>query len=100
MFGPSKPFYMTRAIAEGLPVEHQQFILRYLFEHNHQLTDYLQIYDIYIENEQQWLIQRQNEPQQETIIHVEITTDKPINRKVWVMDQVDHNIILFPEDYL
>ncbi|MCP1143660.1 DUF960 family protein [Lysinibacillus endophyticus] len=99
MFEPTKQFYMTRAIAEELSVEHQQFILKYIFEHHQKLTDYLQIFEFYIENEQQWLIQRQEEPERETTIYVELTTIRPIERKIWVMDELDHVMILFPEDY-
>ncbi|MEK4530523.1 DUF960 family protein [Solibacillus sp. FSL K6-1554] len=90
---------MTKAIAEELSVEHQQFILKYIFEKYEQLSDYLQIFEFYIVDDQQWLIQRQEEPEQETTIYVEIETAVPINRKVWVMDQEDHVMILFPEDY-
>lgn len=99
MFELTKPFYMTRAISEELPVEHQQFILQYIFENHQQLTDYLQIFEFYIENDQQWLIQRQEEPEQETAIAIHLVDTDPIHRKVWVMDQVDHVMILFPEDY-
>lgn len=103
MFEPSKRFYMTRAIAEELSIELGQYIFHYIFQYilkNHQeLTDYLQIFEFYIENNQQWLIQRQEKSERETIIHVEFTTARPINRKVWVMDQVEHVMILFPEDY-
>ncbi|MEL4024036.1 DUF960 family protein [Lysinibacillus endophyticus] len=99
MFEPNKPFYMTRAVAQELPVEHQQFILQYIFEHHQQLTDYLQIFEFYIEKDQQWLVQRQEEPERETTIYVELTAAIPIERKVWVMDQVENVMILIPEDY-
>ncbi|RKQ12140.1 DUF960 family protein [Ureibacillus endophyticus] len=99
MFEPNKLFYMTRAIAEELPVEHQQFIVQYILKHHQQLTDYLQIFEFYIEDDQQWFIQRQEEPERETTIFVELTTARPIERKVWIMDQVDHVMMLFPEDY-
>lgn len=98
MFEQSKPFYMTKAISEELPVEHQQFLLQY-FKHYHQLTDYLQIFEFYIENDQQWLKQWQEEPERETILAIHFTETDPIHRKVWVMDQVDYVMILFPEDY-
>ena len=99
MFEPTKPFYMTRAISEELPVEHQQFILQYIFEHHQQLNDYLQIFEFYMENDQQWLIQRQEEPERETTIAIHLVETGPIHRKVWVMDQIDHVMILFPKDY-
>lgn len=99
MFELTKRFYMTRAISEELPVEHQQFILQYIFEHHQLLSDYLQIFEFYIEIDQQWLIQRQEEPERETTIAIYLVETDPIHRKVWVMDQVDHVMILFPEDY-
>lgn len=99
MFETTKPFYMTRAVADELPVEHQQFILQYIFEHNQQLTDYLQIFEFYIENNQQWLVQRQEVPNRETTISVALTHAEATVSKVWLMDQGDHVMILFPEDY-
>jgi hypothetical protein len=99
VFEKDKPTYMTRAIANELDKEHQQFILGYIFENGEQLTDYLQVFEFYIENNQQWLVQRQEEPNRETTIFVHLNQCKPITRKVWVMDQDDHVMILFPEDY-
>ncbi|MEK4712065.1 DUF960 family protein [Sporosarcina sp. FSL K6-5500] len=93
-------FYMTRAINEELNQEHLHFIIKYLFEHSEQLTDYLQIFEFYTVNDQQWLLQRQEEPHRETVIPVQLIATEPINRKVWVMEQGDEGImILFPEDY-
>ncbi|WP_420812971.1 DUF960 family protein [Peribacillus acanthi] len=64
------------------------------------LNDYLQIFEFYIEDNQQWLIQRQEEPNRETTIYVELKASEPISCKVWVMDQGGEGIIiLFPEDY-
>ncbi|WP_342533879.1 DUF960 family protein [Lysinibacillus sp. FSL K6-0057] len=100
MFVPTPYFYMTRAIHEELPEEHQQFILKFLLQHHLQLTDYLQIFEFYIENDEQWLIQRQEQPNRETTIYVQLHNAQPIHRKVWAMNQGSKDvIILFPEDY-
>lgn len=90
---------MTRAVANELSQEHQQFILRYIQENQKKLTDYMQVFDFYVEGNQQWLIQRQEQPERETTIFVKLNNSFPVNRKVWVMDQGDHVILLFPEDY-
>jgi hypothetical protein len=97
MFENNKKRYMTRAVAEELSDEHQQFILAYIEENQKQLTDYFQIFEFYIEENQQWIIQRQEEPKRETTIYIDLKNAKQIERKVWVTDQVDH--IIFPEDY-
>jgi succinate dehydrogenase flavin-adding protein (antitoxin of CptAB toxin-antitoxin module) len=99
VFEKDKPTYMTRAIANELDKELQQFILRYIDENGEQLTDYLQIFEFYIENNQQWLVQRQEEPNRETTILINLNDSEPIDRKVWAMDQGDHVMVLFPEDY-
>lgn len=49
MFESTKPFYMTRTVADELSYEHKQVIIKYLFEHYEQLTDYLQIFEFFIE---------------------------------------------------
>lgn len=92
--------YMTRAVAEELSTEHQQFIFRYLRQLQNQLTDYLQVFKFYIENNQQFLIQKQEVPHRETTIFVTLEESRPIERTVWAMDQGREGIvILFPEDY-
>jgi hypothetical protein len=79
MFEKDKPTYMTRTIANELDKEHQQFILRYIDENGEQLTDYLQIFEFYIENNQQWLVQRQEEPNRETTILTNLNDSEPID---------------------
>ena len=99
MFEPAKPFYMTRAVADELSAEHQQFIVQYILEHQEQLTDYLQIFEFYVDDGKQWLVQRQEQPERETTVFVELQEAKPIVRKVWVISEGNHRILLFPEDY-
>lgn len=100
MFTSEKPIYVTRAIAEELPAEHQFFIYQYITEHYKKLTDYLQVFDFFIKDNQQWLTQRQEEPERTTTISMILQNDKPIHRTVWVMNQgEDGAIILFPSDY-
>ncbi|MBY6088504.1 DUF960 family protein [Priestia flexa] len=99
MFERHKPMYMTRAISEELSKEHQQFIFQYLREQQNQLTDYLQVFEFYIENNQQFLRQEQEVPHREAAIFVTLEECRPIWRTVWAMDQHDHIILLFPSDY-
>lgn len=99
MFDNDKQIFVTKAIEEQLSDEHQFFIYLYMQEHHERLTDYLQIFEFFIENNEQWVIQRQEEPNRETTIAIKLEVANPINRKVWVMDQGEHIIILFPEDY-
>ncbi|PKG24281.1 DUF960 family protein [Niallia nealsonii] len=100
MFEPHKSIYMTRAVSEKLSIEHKQSIIQYLQEHQSQLTDYLQVFDFYIEDNEQWLIQRQEVPNRETKIFVMLDDSDPIERTIWVMDQDSEGIIiLFPDDY-
>lgn len=91
---------MTRAVSEELSIEHQHFIIQFLQEHHAHLTDYLQVFEFYVENNKQWLIQKQEVPNRETTIFVMLEDCQPVERKVWVMDQEREGIIiLFPEDY-
>lgn len=99
MYESVQGYYMTRAVADELSGDHQQFILRYLVEQQKQLRDYLQVFEFYIENDEQWLKQRQEEPPSETIVAVKLSKAKPIERTVWsIVD--DRNVtVLFPADY-
>jgi hypothetical protein len=90
---------MTKRISEELSEDHLLYILHYLDQHEGQLEDYLQVFEFYIERDQQWLIQRQEVPERETTIFAGQGVTKLIERIVWVMDQQDHIMILFPEDY-
>ncbi|MFD1734996.1 DUF960 family protein [Bacillus salitolerans] len=100
MFESNKPIYMTKTISEKLSKGHRDFIVHYIVEKQSTLEDYLQIFEFYIENNKQWLIQRQEEPNRETTICLELVKSEPIECKVWVMDQGGEGIIiLFPEDY-
>jgi hypothetical protein len=99
MFEDNKKIYMTRAVANELSQEHQFFILGYIHEHQEKMTDFMQVFDFYVKYNQQWLIQRQERQERETTIFVQLNNSLPINRKVWVMDQGNHIMLLFPEDY-
>jgi len=99
MFEANKPRYVTKAISDELSADHLFFIVQYLYKQQKQLTDYLQVFEFYIEDGDQWLIQRQEVPDRETTIHVDLSEEEPMNRTVWAMDQQDYVMILFPEDY-
>ncbi|MED0686105.1 DUF960 family protein [Anoxybacillus ayderensis] len=99
MFERHKPRCMTRAVADRLSEEHVQFILRYVDEKYEQMTDDLQVFEFYVENNEQWLIQQQEQPERETTIFVPLKQAAPIEQTVWVMDQQDYVILLFPSCY-
>lgn len=95
-----KKVYITRGIKDELPYEHQFFIVKYLHEYEQHLTDYLQVFEFYTENNQQWLLQRQEVPERESTVFVGLVNTEAIDRTVWVMEQGEGGfIILFPEDY-
>ncbi|MFV2046290.1 DUF960 family protein [Metabacillus sp. YM-086] len=99
MFEADKPIYMTRAVAEELPDELKYFIVQYLHGCHHNLTDYLQVFEFSNNQNKQLLRQRQEQPYRETQIFVPLKDNKVISRTVWAMDQVDHVLFLFPENY-
>lgn len=99
MYQSVQGYYMTRAVADELSGEHQQFILQYLVKQRKQLTDYLQVFEFYIENGEQWLRQRQEVPYHEVIIEIKLNKAKPIERTVWSIADDDCVTVLFPEDY-
>jgi hypothetical protein len=90
---------MTSNVAEKLSHEHQLFIVNFIFTHCKQMDDYLQVFEFYVKNNKQFIIQRQEEPRRKNNFHMELKDSRPINRTVWVMDNYDHIILLFPEDY-
>jgi hypothetical protein len=90
---------MTSTVAEELSQEHQQFIVDFIYSHYTEMDDYLQVFEFYVKNNKQFLIQRQEEPRRKINFYMELKDSGPINRTVWVMDNHDHIILLFPEDY-
>lgn len=99
MFDQSKALYMTKTIAQELPTEHLHFIIDYLIKHQPKLTDYLQVFDFYVEQQQQWLVQRQEQPEREATIQVPLKESEPIEQTVWAIDQGTEGVlILFPKD--
>ncbi|SIS41505.1 DUF960 family protein [Salimicrobium flavidum] len=98
MFEPIKPKYMTKRVADELNVELLGWIVHYLDVHFEKLSDYLQVFEFYVEGSEQWVVQKQEVPDRKTTIKVEID-GKPLKRTVWTLDQEDHVMILFPSDY-
>jgi hypothetical protein len=70
VFERHKPRYMTKRISKELSKDHLLCILHYLDQYEGQLEDYLQVFEFYLESNQQWLIQRQEVPDRETTIFV------------------------------
>ena len=99
MYQSVQGYYMTRAVADELSGEHQQFVLQYLVKQRKQLTDYLQVFEFYIENNEQWLRQRQEVPYREVIVEMKLNKAKPIERTVWSIVDDGYVTVLFPEDY-
>lgn len=100
IFSIDKPIYVTRAIAETFPAEHQLFLYQFFLNHHAIMTDYLQVFKFYAEEGNQFVIQSQEEPERETVIHMPLQEEKPIEVTVWMMDQgSDGTMILFPSDY-
>lgn len=100
MFSFDDEIFMTSTIARELPVEHQQFIYHYFKTRQEIMTDYLQIFQFYVQDEKQFLLQSQEQPERETIVEVPLQKEEPIEQTVWMMNQgEDGSIILFPSDY-
>ncbi|MCE4049918.1 DUF960 family protein [Bacillus sp. Au-Bac7] len=99
MFELQKDSYMTGTVKTELSQEHQLFILNYITRFHKQMTDYFQIFEFFVQGDHQWLLHRQEEPEIETLVKVDLQEALPISQKVWAMDEQDHIIILLPEDY-
>lgn len=101
MFSNKKERYITRAIADNLNIEIQVLLWGLIDRQQAQgdTLDYLQVFDLKKEHNQQLIIHRQEEPKREREYTIVLRHGSPVNLTVWCIDDGSHQTMLLPGDY-
>lgn len=100
MFENNKDRYLTRGVDAEIPLALQIFMWNRIDELP-EPRDYLQVFDLSAtESGMQKIVHRQEQPEYrlEYVITEEITP-KPVNAKIFVIDDGDHCTMLLAEEY-
>ncbi|EQA6964973.1 TPA: DUF960 domain-containing protein [Listeria monocytogenes] len=104
MFEKEGQRFLTPGIKEGVPLE-VQLLLWHLIDTANCQMDYLQIFELHKENHANKLIiiHRQEEPEQKRKVTFQLGKYakelQVLPRKIWVIDDGDHQTMLLPEEY-
>lgn len=104
MFEKECQRYLTPEIKEGVPME-VQLLLWHLIDEVDWQKDYLQIFELFKENQTNKLIiiHRQEQPEKKRKVSFQLgkySIEFPvIPSKIWVIDDGDHQTMLLPEEY-
>lgn len=101
MFDYNAERYMTRAIAEEVPLRIALHLWSLI---NEQIVkgvelDYIQVFELSANNKKQAIIHRQEIPKRESFWIIPLEDVEPIDRTIWCIDNGENQMMLFPEDY-
>lgn len=95
--------YRTRVIDAEIPFEIQD-VLWHLFiilKQSQKPIDYLHVFGLSIEpkTQRQTIHHRQEVLKYKKTVHVTLTTTKPIHHTIWIIEEADYLMMLFPSNY-
>lgn len=97
------PKYRTRAVDAEIPFEIQDVLwqLFTILKQSQKPIDYFHVFELSIEPEtqRQTIHHRQEVPKYKKTVHVTLTTTKPMHRTIWIIEEADYCMMLFPPDY-
>ncbi|MBC1499036.1 DUF960 domain-containing protein [Listeria weihenstephanensis] len=97
------PKYRTRAVDAEIPFEIQDVLwqLFTILKQSQKPIDYLHVFELSVEPEtqRQTIHHRQEVPKYKKTVHVTLTTTKPMHRTIWIIEEADYCMMLFPSDY-
>jgi hypothetical protein len=102
MFEKEKDRFVTRSVDSEVPVETQALIWNFideLKEKRQSEMDYLQVFQLIVQDGIQVIINTQEEPLKEDCIKVSLPKNKMLTTKIWVIDDGNYSTMLFPSDY-
>ncbi|MBS4212436.1 DUF960 family protein [Neobacillus rhizophilus] len=102
MFEKEKNRFVTRSVDSEVPIEIQVLIWDFideLKEKRQSEMDYLQVFQLTIQDGVQVIINTQEEPLKEDCIKVTVPKNKMLSTRIWVMDDGNYSTMLFPSDY-
>lgn len=101
MFESKEKRYLTRAIAEELHIEIQLLLWHLIDQSKRQglELDYLQVFELSVLDGKQMIVHRQEVPERRRKWSLPLENTKPINGKVWCIDDGENQMMLYPCDY-
>ena len=101
MFKSKNNRYVTRGINEAVPQETQFFLWSLIDDQvqNGNEMDYFQKFELKATENGQLVVHSQEEPQWSQKVLLQLADLICLNKTIWVIDDVEYQTMLFPEDY-
>jgi hypothetical protein len=102
VFEKEKNRFATSFIDNGVPIEIQSLIWSIIDElrvKRQEEMDYLQVFQLTIQDGFQIINNIQEQPFKEECFKVVLSKNKMLTTKIWVLDDGNYTTMLFPSDY-
>lgn len=101
MFESKNNRFVTRGIAEEVPITTQIFLWSLIDDQvsSGKKLDYFQKFELKATERGQEILQSQEEPQWSQKVLLQLADLICLNKTIWVIDDVEYQTMLFPEDY-
>lgn len=93
----NNPRYATRGIFCNLPLELQIMLWSFIDKMEASERDYLQVFCLSAENGKQKIVHNQEQPEYRR--EYLLSSENPVEAKIFVIDNGDHSTMLFAEEY-
>ena len=97
MFEPEKKRYLTRGVDETIPVELQLFMWEAI-DHMPEPKDYLQVFELSVENCLQIIHHTSEQPEYE-MTYILPTAENTVKAKIYCIDSHTYCTMLLAEEY-
>ena len=101
MFQSKNNRYVTRGVDDSVTVETKFFLWSLIYEQVQKgdEVDYFQIFELKISEDGQEILHSQEETEWSHKTLLEIPKECCVNKVIWVIDSVEYQTMLFPEEY-
>lgn len=101
MFQSKDNRYVTRNVDSTVPKKMQFFLWELIDDQvkKGNEMDYFQKFELRVTDEGQEIIHSQERPEWNSKIVLPMLNEDCISKTIWVMDDVEYQTMLFPEDY-
>lgn len=101
MFKDKSKRYMTKTINETVHGEIQMILWGLIDEQreNDLELDYLQVFELKVQEGKQYIIHRQEVPERKCEWIYQLQYTNPIDQTIWCIDSGSNQTMLYPEDY-
>ncbi|WP_286230282.1 DUF960 family protein [Neobacillus mesonae] len=102
MFEKEKNRLVTRSVESEVPIAIQVLIWNFIDElrkKRQSEMDYLQVFQLTVQDGVQEIINTQEEPLKEDSIKVTLPKNLMLTTRIWIIDDGNYSTMLFPFDY-